>query len=65
MNELKAVGRPEIPASAAERLRVANTIRRRINMLSPHPAIPCGVWKFPTWTDYQMWRKVQTNPRLR
>ena len=65
MNAMKVVGRPEIPESAAERLRVAFAIRRRIEMLTPHPPIPRGLWKFPTWKDYEAWRERQTNPRLR
>ena len=65
MKERKSMGRPEMPATAAERLRVAYSIRRRIDMLSPHPPAPRGLWKFRTWADYEEWRKVQTNPRLR
>ncbi len=65
MSDLKIVGRPEVPATAAERLSIAYAIRRRIDMLSPHKEKPKGVWKFKTWEDYAAWRKVQTNPRLR
>ena len=39
-------------------------LQREVERLNPFPRPRGFVAKFRTWSEYETWRKTQTNPRL-
>ena len=65
MNPLKTIGSRRPPETPAEFLRVAATIRRRFQMLTPLLKIPRGICKFKTWESLDQWNDERRALRRR
>lgn len=65
MNELKVIGSRRPPQTPEEYLRVAATLRRRFEMLTPLAPVPRGVVKFKDWESMAKYEEEQSQRQRR
>ena len=63
-SKIKIVGKRTRPDSPEECVRRAWRLQQQAERLSPYPPARGFVFKARTWQDYEIWRRLQSNPRL-